>query len=359
MDIRIHKFSAIALAVLFSIIPENREAKAQDLTRVELEETSTMTTVTGWDAQNRQMGRLELLQGRFAMSDLFAADRDSPWVTGRRLKVEALDQTLQWESEGFAPTLSLPAHPASQKALANFLDDRRVKAVLERHGIGFQSNPHQEDDPSACDLEGTHAYECSGETTCAIHLVREHPEIAPPGTCARTVPAPYAWTVHQRAFAGYHLDHLASEEVQFTQSVVAQCCPEVITPTGVMPAIYAKKTCPESLTCSAQTPCETSCGTVTRPGACVGCPAYHDSTEGKCAMYVEKADWTDPFAPKGKKKVFNVCARFAWTCGDGFCDVDEDCANCNADCACRGDNICMESAALNEAALCCENGICD
>ncbi|HKX13286.1 MAG TPA: hypothetical protein VJP40_09050, partial [bacterium] len=328
--------------------------------RVDVAATPTLTTITAYDSQGQQVGRLELFHGRFEMSESFVEGREDPWVTGRRLEVSALGQKLQWETEGFAPTLELPAHPAGQSALAAFLQDARVASVLEGHGIGFQSSSGKnEDDPLACDLTGTHPYECSGEATCATLLVRLNPEIAPPGTCARSVIAPYAWTVYQRAFAGYTLDHLATEEVKFDQSVVAQCCPEVVSGTTTTAATYAKKTCPESLACSPLAPCQTSCGPVTRPGACVGCPAYHDLTGGKCAMHVQRADWTDPLAPQGKKKVFEVCARFAWTCGDGYCDVDEDCSTCTSDCACHGDNLCVTALDASESARCCEDGVCE
>lgn len=76
-------------------------------------------------------------------------------------------------------------------------------------------------------------------------------------------------------------------------------------------------------------------------------------------MHVQQADWTDPQAPKGKKKVFEVCARFAWTCGDGYCDVDEDCATCEPDCACHGDNLCVAAVDASESARCCEYGQCE
>lgn len=338
-----------------------QEGSQLDLARVEVQETTDLTTVTGWDSGGREVGRLELLHGSFEMSGFFAADRDDPSVTGRRLTVSALGKTMHWETEGFAPTLDLPAHPPGQGALAAFLEDARVKPVLTRWGIGFTTGPQRKADaPYVCDLEGTNPRDCSGEATCDTLLVRMNPllEIPPPGTCARSVPAPAAWTVYQRANAGYHLDHLLTPEVAFTQSVVAQCCPEIKTETSTNPAAYQKKTCPESLTCTAASPCKTSCGPVIRPGACVGCPAYHDLTKGKCAMRVQHAGWRDLGSPKSKE-VYEVCARFDWTCNDGFCDADEDCENCAADCACHGDNLCVPAASPDGGARCCEFGQCD
>jgi hypothetical protein len=114
--------------------------------------------------------------------------------------------------------------------------------------------------------------------------------------------------------------------VGYDQSFIAQCCPS-LSPT---PAFYAKKACPDSRSCSVANPCMTTCGEVTAPGRCTPCPTY--PTMGKCAMRVEEAHWKDRDAPGGKTKVYNVCARFAWTCGDGVCDLDEDCTSCAEDC---------------------------
>jgi hypothetical protein len=300
----------------------------------EVRETTDTSTVIGRDADGREVGRLDLYRGPFTLSGVFAEDHDDPYVVGRRLSVRVLDQELSWETEGFTPTMGLPAHPASHAALAAFLDDPRVKPILERSGIAFEASA---DPPGyTCDVNGTNACHCVG-TICPTLFG------ATPGACGGLGGSDYVFIVHQRATDAYHVIPKDLPDTHYDQSVVAQCCPYI---SDAQPAIFAKKTCPDSPTCSASTPCPSTCGPVKTPGKCTACPMY--PSNGKCTMLVQDAGWSDPAAPvitvpycgestvrttEAQQEVQKLCARFAWTCGDGFCDADEDCASCPADCA--------------------------
>jgi hypothetical protein len=338
------KTATVALAML-ALACTGTDSSRLGITGFEIRESPQRTTVVGRDAAGREVGRLELVRGRFTPSGIFAEDHEGV-VDGRTLEIRVLDQTLRWETEGFAPALALPPHPPGQWAIADFVEDEVVAPVLARWGIGFARAPGRRSEGYRCDLEGTHPVECSRETTCQTLAGGVEPALPPPGTCGRTVAASYAWTVHQRASAGYHWDADDPEEVPHDQSFIAQCCPD----------FYAKKSCPDSRACTVEAPCKTTCGDVTVPGRCVGCPTY--ASNGKCAMRVEYAGWKDKDAPGGKAKVYSVCARFGWSCGDGICDLDEDCASCVADCGCHGDNLCV-AGGDGEKPRCCEEGVCD
>src|SRR5262249_3736779 len=90
------------------------------IARFEGHEAAGSTTVIGRAADGSEVGRLELFKGRFTLSGVFAEDRDNLEVVGRKLHVQVLDEAMDWETEGFAPTMDLPEHPASHGALAAF-----------------------------------------------------------------------------------------------------------------------------------------------------------------------------------------------------------------------------------------------
>jgi hypothetical protein len=325
-----------ALALLLGCVGSRRQENAIGVTNVDIVETTDRTTIIGRNGEGREIARVDLVHGRFTLSPEFADDGVKE-VVGRKLDVRALDQSMRWETIGFTPTLSLPAHPRDQWALAAFLEDQRVEPVLRTWGIAFSRAPDIED--FICDLEGTHPHDCSGQTTCPTLLM--DPAKPPPNTCGGGgLPASEAWTVHQRANAGYHLDRSEPGEVEFDQSVIAQCCPP--TQATNYPS-FAKKTCPDRADCSPQNPCVTSCGTITISdrNSCAACPAYPVHTKGKCTIRIDDTGRTDPLAPGGPAEIVNVCARYKWRCGDGVCDIDEDCDNCSKDCGCDEDQVCV------------------
>src|SRR5262245_16064903 len=96
--------------------PDATEGSRLGIAHFETFETDEITTVIGRGDDGLEIGRLELVHGRFVLSDNFAEGYDNRSVVGRKLTVAVAGQVMQWETEGFSPTLSLPAHPPSQSA---------------------------------------------------------------------------------------------------------------------------------------------------------------------------------------------------------------------------------------------------
>src|SRR5688572_10187273 len=90
-------------------------------------QTETRSTVVGLDSAGTEVGRLDLIHGRFALSGRYRADYDTDEVVGRRLSVAIAGQELVWETAGFEPTFHMPAHPAGNELLAAFLADDHVR----------------------------------------------------------------------------------------------------------------------------------------------------------------------------------------------------------------------------------------
>ena len=309
--------------------PEN----AIGMTTVRVVETGDRTMVIGRNSEGEEIARLDLFRGRFTLSPEFA-DGGVKDVVGRKLEIRALDQSLRWETEGFGPTLSLPAHPAGQWALAAFVEDDRIERVLRTWNIAFATAPDL--DAYDCTLEGTHPFDCTGLSRCPTLMM--DPTRPPPNSCGAGGLPTASWSVHQRANAGYHIDKTAHGEVKYDQSVIAQCCP----PSPVTQyAFFGKKACPDRTDCTPENPCPTSCGDVPATNACKPCPIYPKRTNEKCTLQLEDSGRKDELAPGGTEKIWKVCARYNWRCGDNVCDVDEDCDNCESDCGCTDEQVCF------------------
>jgi hypothetical protein len=323
------------------------------IARFEAHEAAGTTTVIGRAADGSEVGRLELFKGRFTLSGVFAEEHDNLEVVGRKLHVQVLDEAMDWETEGFDPTMDLPEHPASQRALAAFLADEHVRPILAGSGIAFRSLGGL--DAAACGIvTGTNFCLCAGGTGCMG--VKGNPV----GVC--NLVGPDAYVVHQRANGGYRYDPLSSAEVTYDQTLVARCCPN-LGPNA--PDIIARKVCPDPTDCTLQPggKCHTTCGDVDTV-RCIACPAYR--SHGSCAIFDEgSAGWSDPSAPlinyfepdspgymtsycgedpstprpvDEQQVVHNVCVTI---CGDGLCDtVRENCASCPLDCGCQGFDTC-------------------
>src|SRR5262245_31241207 len=110
---------------------------ALGIVRFVVDESPLRTVVRGLDADNKEVGRLELVHGRFRLSGIFAEGYDDPNVDGRKLDVSILGQEMRWQTEGFTPTLHMPSHPPDHWKLAAFLDDPHVAPILRRWQIGF------------------------------------------------------------------------------------------------------------------------------------------------------------------------------------------------------------------------------
>jgi hypothetical protein len=163
--------------------PPRVETSALGIVDFRTRDTPERTTVVGLDASHAQVAVLDIVHGRFTMSESFSADLDlgeSPEVDGRKVYVEALGQKMRWEGIGYRPVLAMPPPPADQTALAAFVAEPAVKSVLLRWGIGFRSGEKLSPGEIAyrsrlagtgappklksCDVAGTHPLDCQPGT---------------------------------------------------------------------------------------------------------------------------------------------------------------------------------------------------
>lgn len=225
----------------------------------EVREEGDLTTILGLDARGDEVGRLELTHGRFALSPYFAADYATPEVDGRRLTVTVQGQRFNYETEGYAPLLAMPAHPASHWAVASFLDDPHVAPVLDRWQLGFEA--FQGGDELAYGLttgysRGHNPVQCSS-TSCGT--VGPDPYFPTSGAtinvCGGASPATEAWKITNYQSCDFTFPN---------RYLVAQWCGAASTP------FFATKVCPFSA--GAMTPCGSS------TGACKACGQYNGTT---------------------------------------------------------------------------------
>src|SRR5262245_25443429 len=117
-------FGALTLLHAGCAEPPRVENSALGIVDFKISDTPERTTVVGLDAHQTQVAVLDIVRGRFTMSESFSADLDlgeSPEVDGRKVSVEALGQKMHWEAIGYRPRLEMPPPPASQWALAAFV----------------------------------------------------------------------------------------------------------------------------------------------------------------------------------------------------------------------------------------------
>ncbi len=209
---------------------------ALGIARFEIKDTPTLTSVVGRDESGVEVGRVELVHGRFTLSEVFAEGYADPNVDGRRLHVTVQGQEMQFETVGYAPLLRLPAHPSSQDAIAQILADPHVKPVLDHWKLGFKGAEVGEIGYDGIIQEyASGIVDCSFSSTCAL----------PNGQTATACPNV------QQAAAGDN----------GTDNVVVQCCPN-------NNRLIRK-------TCGASDGAVSECGDApTGSGPCSACPFY-------------------------------------------------------------------------------------
>src|SRR5262249_37193299 len=105
----------------------------------EITESSHLTTVVGVGADDQEVARLELIHGRFTISEFYKENYpDQTELEGRKLDVTMWGKkSLIYEAPGYSPVMHLPPHPASEIKLEMLLTDPTVKPILDHWGIGF------------------------------------------------------------------------------------------------------------------------------------------------------------------------------------------------------------------------------
>ncbi len=230
---------------------------ALGIAKFETQDTATKTSVVGLDAKGGEVGRLDLVHGRFALTDQFKDDYPGQAeVDGRKM-----DVTLQgkrhfvWETAGYEPVLHMPAHPPSETKLAAFLADPHVKPVLDHWQIGFDPFVAGADGETAYttgSTAGTSSYNCktsSPNTQCGT---------ARDGLTINSCGGGYV------PFSSYRVTRTSP----YNEYFIDQCCPSTSGADG----FFGQKSCPTTglKTQSVQS----TCGAAATNSACKACGSY-------------------------------------------------------------------------------------
>ena len=138
-------------------------------------DTAELTTIVGLDANKKEIGKLELVHGRYVLGEEYEELAGS-LSEGRKLTTSLWrDRTFQWETIGFTDTLSMPALPSELSEIAAFHADVHVRPLLETWKIGWVSTAANGNGEvaydAACTYSGLSATACNGNgapVTCAI-----------------------------------------------------------------------------------------------------------------------------------------------------------------------------------------------
>jgi hypothetical protein len=346
---------SLALAFVSACAASPDDAPTLGIARFDVRETAEVSTVVGTDAQGREIARMELVHGPFTLTGIFAENAAEPHVMGRKLDVLVLGQQMHWETAGFQENLHMPPHPASHWAVAAFLADGHVKPVLDEWKVGFENVSLQTavadwNDAYTAQVNGSDVLNCSGAALAGkcplLYPSSQAPNICNGSLAVADLPKAVAYRLHQRrhdaanpldTFTGYFLANTATGT--YDQSFIAQCCP---TLASGAPPLFAVKACPDGPNMVDGVAYPTTCGASVARGKCAACAAYGypQDTNGKCDLQIVSSGASDPLALGDDKTVYDARARYAWTCGDGFCDLDETCSSCEADCGCAAPDTC-------------------
>ncbi len=233
-----------------------------------VEDSAMKTSVIGLAADGQEVGRLDLVHGRYALTELFKEDYPGESeVDGRKLDV-TLHQTkkLIWETAGYEPVLHMPAHPRSELELAAFLADPHVRPVLDHWGIGFEAFAGADGEiayTNSTDSGNGSTLNCSGATTCGTGYGG-----ATINTCGGT---------NANAFAALRIQR-STPSYTYNEYLLSQCCPANSGSPNVTYPWFAQKTC--GLDAGKASTCGSS------GGPCKGCPSYPAASGSFCDVSV-------------------------------------------------------------------------
>jgi hypothetical protein len=339
------------------------------ISEFQVSESKELTTIMGLDAQSREVGRLELVHGRFVpTTDLGQAPGES--IDGRKLTVKIADQSFAWETIGYSDTTHMPQLPLEENRVAAFVADEHVRPLLQDWRIGWEGAPIEANvdgeqeaaystvcgptgstAPSACESGGTNKL-CSigdGRTTMA---------------CAGGLTS-----------GGYSVQYGFSSTYRVL-SYAAFCCGPASGSGG-----YAWKSCATQGVCAKfrdldpDVPCTTdaqcpstnctftsACGTTFHSQTCQACVDPAIPYSRSCQMSTSGTSIChnlDPCQPSctGKSCGSDGCGGSCGSCGAGAsCDSSGQCVSCDSSCSgCGYYNGC--GAYCGCVGACC-NGVC-
>jgi hypothetical protein len=252
------------------------------------EESGIKSAVIGLDADGKEVGRVEIVHGHFALSPQFRDDYPTAEIDGRQLKASVLGQQLAFEVEGFDPLMQMPGHPPQAWALEQFLTAPEVKPLLDRWGLGFRAGASLVAGESPYAASGTfYGHDpspCNGSTTCG--QVFANGVFKTIGTCGGGM----ATITGERILRKHDCEGAPASLFQGDTTVVVQYCPA--GSGGFDTKWWAYKVCPWTYNA-------TECGNTTTSSACKGCASYALSNTGTFAITATNTG-TSHYEPDGQ-----------------------------------------------------------
>jgi len=282
--------SAIGLCALFFGCSSNptadvpaEPASPLGIVEFQVEDRADKTTVVGVDAAGEEVGRLELIHGRFGLTPMFQDDYPGQAVVdGRKMDVTIFgEKRFTYETAGYGPVMNMPPHPPGEEDLNAFLEDPHVKPILDNWGIGFQPFTARVTEvagvgESSLALRfdsgsdsGYHFADCSSP---AVDCGTPRPNTAPTvkaNTCGGGTPAFVAGRVTRTVY----------DEPEW---MIAQCCPA--GSGGQFHDWFGRKSCPldDTSPFSYNNTCDPHATANYSTGACKACPGYPAVAANSC-----------------------------------------------------------------------------
>lgn len=245
--------------------PSDSSIPELGIARIAINDGAQETIVRGLDATGVEVARLDLIHGTFHVTAPFREYFGDGLLVGRKIDVTLHGEPhLSFETSGFDPILHMPAHPASERELAIFLEDPTVKPVLERWGLGWDVAPlaDTETEYTIGTITGSSPFDCSSPAT----------------TCGSTIYGTMN-TCGGGGVAAYSAKRINTSAATGSEYKIAQCCPPVTG--GPSTDWFATKACstnPTAQVCNYKTGTNngvmTSCGCQSNALGCVGCASY-------------------------------------------------------------------------------------
>ncbi len=251
---------------------------ALGIAKFAVEDGAHKTSVVGLAADGQEVGRLDLVHGRFALTEIFKDDYPGESaVDGRKLDVTIRGtKKAVWETAGYEPSLHMPAHPPSEVELAAFLADPHVKPLLDQWGIGYE--PFAGTDGEIAYTLGTSAGStrlvCSGQTDCGS-FVRGGNTLTM-NTCGGGASADKAIRLGR-----------STPTFSYDEYNIDQCCPT--GSGGQSNPWFGQKSCPTTTTqgACASGQSATTCGCAASTAACKSCTGYPANSGSFCDISIE------------------------------------------------------------------------
>jgi len=231
---RMQKIGACVTALALSagcggtIAPTAEEGNAAlGIAQFKVDTSPELTTIVGFDAQQKEVARFELIHGRFIPTAVdWEGDRHE--IDGRHLKIDVNGEGFHYEVEGYGD-VQLPAMPDGVRNLRQFVLDGHVKPVLDKWMIAWRGMVPQKT------LEGETAYSSGAYVTgvpmqamnCwttggACGNITIYNDSVP--VCGAAGNSNYVWSVFSSASSYAYWNNQPGWTSSAGETNVSQCC---------------------------------------------------------------------------------------------------------------------------------------